>query len=117
MVIQVDSYLPSDDVELLTFQGPNKNGYDMTSTHRPVKIVSFKGKYTGSDVASQFAMAGLRGSADIQYGTGEHWIGNIIVLKSGGSMLEGTKSGTLEITVRFYGAVTVTSNAAGQSGI
>lgn len=117
MVVQVDSLIPGDTVTKLTFMGPSKNGYHMNITTRPMKTVMVRGKYTASDVASQFGMAGLRGAADIQFGNGEHWIGNVITIKASSGFNYNDLSGSIEMTLEFYGAVTVTSNAAGNSGI
>lgn len=117
MVVQVDSAMPNDEVRKLTFMGPGKSGYNINVTLRPEKTVVIRGKYTASDVISQFAMAGLRGAADIQFGTGEHWIGNVMTLRNSAGFNYNETSGSIEMKLEFYGAVTVTSNAAGNSGI
>lgn len=117
MVVQVQAYQPVDEVSVRTFQGPGRQGYKMTGTNRPDKRVTIRGKYTASDVASQFAMAGLRGAGEIQFGTGEKWAGNFITQKVSGDLIEGNKSGDIEMALEFYGAVTVTPNAAGTNGV
>ncbi len=117
MVVQVESSAPNDEVTKLTFMGPGKQGYHMNVTTRPIKSVVIRGKYTASDVVSQFSMAGLRGSADIQFGIGERWSGSVMTIKSSGGFNYNDLSGSIEMTLEYYGAVPVTPNAAGNSGI
>jgi hypothetical protein len=111
----------SEEVAVVDFIGPRMGGYPNNGTLRPVNTVSILGKYVASDTTSMIARTGMRGAADIQLGSGEHWVGNCTLVSSkyigqyaaNPNEKDLTKRPDVEMVVRFYGSVSRTPVAAG----
>jgi|SRR6476659_3218309 len=112
-VIEVFGVVASDTVEAIPFQGPGMAGQENFATNPPKNEAKLLGVYTASNEAAMLALAGLRGTATIQFGGGETWSGEVLLVSSKIVTTYLTKEAALEMTIKFIKATTVTRIPAG----
>jgi len=112
-VIEVLGMAAENMVEALPFQGPGMGGQENYATHPARDVVKLIGVYTASNETSMIALAGLRGNATIQMGSGETWAGEVLLISSKLVSSYLSKTAALEMVVRFNKDTTVTRIGAG----